>query len=66
MAAASDGERNVIYLSSPGGLATSIGQGAVHTLNGISGSGDLFGSGVYRLTSRLQDRYWIYLPLIIR
>ena len=65
LAAASDGERAVIYLGSPGGLVTSIGQRSALSLNTIPGRGSVLGSGVYRMTARLQS-HRVYLPSVTR
>ncbi|HEY74789.1 MAG TPA: hypothetical protein G4O00_01230 [Thermoflexia bacterium] len=65
LAAASDGERTVIYLGSPGGLVTSIEQQSALSLNTIPGRDSVLGSGVYRLAMRLPN-HWVYLPLVLR
>jgi len=64
LAAASDGERAVIYLGSPGGLVTSIEQQSALSLNTIPGRGSVLGSGVYRMTTPLQ-RHRVYLPSVM-
>ena len=66
LVAASDGERSIVYLGTPGGLATSAvtqssAAGEFTPLGG--GVYRLLGGGVYRLTSLLPTD-WLYLPLI--
>jgi photosystem II stability/assembly factor-like uncharacterized protein len=61
LTAASDGERSLIYLGAPGGLAISTEAQAAQQSDLIPGRGSVLGSGVYRLTTLLQD-HWLYLP----
>jgi photosystem II stability/assembly factor-like uncharacterized protein len=65
IAAASDGERVMIYLGSPGGLVTQVGEQRMSTANTILGEATIFGGGVYRLTKILPTD-WLYLPTIAR
>lgn len=58
---ASDGQRSLIYLGAPGGLATSTEVQAAQQSDLIPGRGSVLGSGVYRLTTLLQDN-WLFLP----
>jgi photosystem II stability/assembly factor-like uncharacterized protein len=58
---ASDGQRSLIYLGAPGGLATSTEAQAAQQSDVIPGRGSVLGSGVYRLTTLLQD-HWLFLP----
>lgn len=62
---ASDGERSIIYLGTPGGLAYQAGAQAAATPNAIAGDVTILGGGVYRLTTRLPTD-WVYLPLALR
>ena len=54
LATATDGERVVLYVGSPGGMVAQVGLDDV-----------LLGAGVYRWTSRLPTAR-VYLPLILR
>ncbi len=63
--AASDGERSIIYLGTPGGLVYGAGAQGLMVADTVPGLGSLGGSGVYRLTTPIFDE-WIYLPLIFR
>jgi photosystem II stability/assembly factor-like uncharacterized protein len=63
LAGASDGEREVIYLGSPGGLVTSVGLQSTLSAELLPGQGSVLGSGVYRLTRRLAG-HRAYLPSI--
>ena len=65
LAGASDGERAAIYLGSPGGLVTSLGLQSALSVDAIPGRGSVLGSGVYRMTTRLQS-HWVHLPSILR
>jgi photosystem II stability/assembly factor-like uncharacterized protein len=62
---ASDGERSLVYMGTPGGLATSAGGRTIMSLDTIPGRGSVLGGGVYRLTTLLPDRR-VYLPLVLR
>jgi photosystem II stability/assembly factor-like uncharacterized protein len=62
LAAASDGERNVIYLGTPGGMVTPKDVQTALPLDTIPGRGSVMGGGVYRFTSLPPD-YLLYLPL---
>jgi len=62
--AASDGERSVVYLGTPGGLVNSAGTQA-NSPAAVPGYGNVLGGGVYRLTTVLPD-HWVYLPVILR
>jgi photosystem II stability/assembly factor-like uncharacterized protein len=62
MVAGSDGERVVVYIGTPGGIAST----AQLLSDPIPGKGDLLAGGIYRLTSAIGAYYWTYLPLIIR
>ena len=64
LTAASDGERSVIYMGTPGGLVYSAGIQTALSLDTIPGRGSVYGGGVYRLTSRLPTD-WLYLPLLL-
>ncbi|MFO7625353.1 MAG: hypothetical protein R6V73_13480 [Anaerolineales bacterium] len=61
LTAASDGQRSLIYLGAPGGLATSTEVQAAQQSDVIPGRGNVMGSGVYRLTTPIQDN-WLFLP----
>jgi photosystem II stability/assembly factor-like uncharacterized protein len=63
LATATDGERVVLYIGSPGGLAGQIGGQA--TATSILGEKTIFGGGVYRMTT-LRLGYRVYLPLVVR
>ena len=65
LTAASDGERSVIYMGTPGGLVDSTGGQTALALDTLPGRGSVYGGGVYRLTSRLPD-HWVHLPLVLR
>jgi len=65
LAAAADDERATIYMGTFGGLATSIGTQSTISLDTLPGRGSVLGSGVYRLTARLQSQR-VYLPSILR
>ncbi len=65
LTSASDGERTLIYMGTPGGLATSAGTRSVLQSDSIPGRGSVLGGGVYRLTTRLPD-HWVYLPFVLR
>jgi photosystem II stability/assembly factor-like uncharacterized protein len=65
LSAASDGERSIVYLGTPGGLVYSAGIQASAQPNAIPGRGNLGGGGIYRLTTLLPT-HWVYLPLIMR
>ena len=65
LAAASDDERTIIYIGSPGGLVTSIGTQSAISLDTVPGRGSVLGSGVYRMTMPLPNP-WVYLPLVMR
>ena len=62
---ASDGERSLVYMGTPGGLATSSGGQTALSRDTIPGRGTVLGGGVYRLTT-LLPRHWVYLPLVMR
>jgi len=62
--AATDGERSVIYLGTPGGLVNSAGAQA-NLPTADPGRGNVLGGGVYRLTTVIPD-HWVYLPLVSR
>jgi hypothetical protein len=62
-AATTDGERVVLYIGSPGGLASPAGTPAAIAANDSSGETTLFGSGVYRLATILPTE-WVYLPFL--
>ncbi len=63
LSAASDGERSVLYIGTPGGLVTGAGGQAV--TNTPQNQSSIFGGGVYRLTTLLPDN-WLYLPIVGR
>ena len=65
LTAATDGERAVIYMGTPGGLVYSAGVQTALSLDTIPGRGNVFGGGVYRLTTRLPTD-WVYLPSVLR
>lgn len=56
-----DGERSVIYLGTPGGLISSAERQSAET---IPGRGNVFGGGVYRLTTTLFNER-IALPIVL-
>jgi photosystem II stability/assembly factor-like uncharacterized protein len=63
LATATDGQRVVLYIGSPGGLATQVGRQTFVT-NADTGEFTIFGGGVYRLTTLLPTD-WVYLPLVM-
>jgi len=65
LTAASDGERSVLYLGTPGGLVISAGMQTNSLLDAIPGRGNILGGGVYRLTVQLPTD-WLYLPFVVR
>jgi photosystem II stability/assembly factor-like uncharacterized protein len=65
LVAASDGERSILYIGSPGGLASQAGAQTSLSNRASLAETTIFGSGVYRLTTRVPD-HWIYLPLVLR
>ena len=65
LVAASDGERSIIYIGSPGGLASQAGAQTTLSNNISPAETTILGSGVYRLTTLLPD-HWVYLPLVLR
>ncbi len=65
LSAATDGERSIIYLGTPGGLVYSPIANALMMTDDVPGLGSLGGGGVYRLTTAINDEF-IYLPLIFR
>ncbi|GAG37168.1 unnamed protein product, partial [marine sediment metagenome] len=65
LTAASDDDRMLIYMGTPGGLATSAGAQTVRASNTVPGRGSILGGGVYRLTMRLPS-HRLYLPSILR
>jgi hypothetical protein len=65
LATATDGERVMLYIGSPGGLATQAGTQISLLSNAILAETTIFGGGVYRLTTLLPD-HWVYLPLVLR
>ena len=56
--AAAEGDRSIIYLGTPGGLASDANSRA----ETIPGLGSINGAGIYRLTNLLETRT-IYLPI---
>ncbi len=65
LTAASDGERSIIYLGTPGGLAASAGGETTFSDDAVLSNVTIFGGGVYRLTMLLPTD-WVYLPIIVR
>jgi len=65
LAAASDGERSVIYLGSFGGLVSSVDAQAVSVQEAVPEDTSVLGGGIYRLTTALRS-HLLYLPLILR
>jgi len=64
LAAAADDERAIVYMGTYGGLATSAGAQTARASDTVPGRGSVLGSGVYRLTARLQS-HRLYLPSIL-
>jgi hypothetical protein len=64
LTAASDGERSVIYMGTPGGMVTPVDVQTALQLDTIPGRGSVMGGGVYRMTTRLPTD-WVYLPLLL-
>jgi len=64
LTAASDGRRSVIYMGTPGGLASRAGAQAASMPTAISGDFTILGGGVYRLTVLLRTEF-VYLPLVV-
>ena len=65
LAAASDGERSILYIGSPGGLASQAGAQTTLSNKASLAETTIFGGGVYRLTTLMPD-HWVYLPLVLR
>jgi hypothetical protein len=65
LTAASDGERSILYMGTPGGLVSSAGTQTENTLVAASQEYSILGGGVYRLTKLIYDEF-IYLPGITR
>jgi photosystem II stability/assembly factor-like uncharacterized protein len=65
LTAATDGERAIIYMGTPGGLVNSAGVQSALSLDTIPGRGSVFGGGVYRLATRLPSDY-VFLPSVMR
>jgi photosystem II stability/assembly factor-like uncharacterized protein len=65
LAAATDGERSIVYISSPGGLASGVGSQAMISPNAIQNDTVILGGGVYRLSVLLPSD-WVYLPSIMK
>ena len=65
LTAASDGERSVIYMGTPGGLVNPTGVQTTLLRDTIPGRGSVYGGGIYRLTTRLPTD-WVYLPIVPR
>jgi photosystem II stability/assembly factor-like uncharacterized protein len=65
LAAATDGERVMLYIGTRGGLVTGIG-GAGTTGEVIPGWGSVMGGGVYRMTMAPLGSYKVFLPLVMR
>jgi photosystem II stability/assembly factor-like uncharacterized protein len=70
MAAGSDGERIVVYVATPGGMASAEGKvanvfGRAEASDELSGLGSMMGGGVYRTTMRMLNQH-VYLPLVLR
>lgn len=65
LAAASDGERSILYIGSPGGLASQAGAQTTLSNKASLAETTIFGGGVYRLTTLLPD-HWVHLPLVLR
>ncbi len=65
LATATDGKRVVLYIGSPGGLASQAGAQTTLASRAVMKQSTLLGSGVYRLTTLLPTD-WVYLPLVVR
>jgi len=65
LATATDGERVVVYVGSPGGLASQAGAQTTLASRAVVEQSTLLGGGVYRLTTLLPTD-WVYLPLVVR
>ncbi len=65
LTAATDGERSILYMGTPGGLVNSSGVQTETTLDTASVEYGILGGGVYRLTNLLPTD-WVYLPIIAR
>ena len=65
LATATDGERVVLYIGSPGGMASQVDTQSTLISEAVLVGPTLFGGGVYRLTSLLPTD-WLYLPIIAR
>jgi photosystem II stability/assembly factor-like uncharacterized protein len=65
LTAASDGERAILYMGTPGGLVNSAGEQTETELDAASLEYSIFGGGVYRLTNLLPTD-WVYLPMVVR
>ena len=64
LATTSDSARVVLYIGSPGGLASQVGVQAAQ-IDASNDESTLLGGGVYRLTTLLPTD-WVYLPLAMR
>jgi photosystem II stability/assembly factor-like uncharacterized protein len=65
LTAATDGERSILYMGTPGGLVDSAGKQATATVEAASVEHNILGGGVYRLTTLLPTD-WLYLPVVLR
>jgi len=65
LTAATDGERAILYMGTPGGLVSSAGVETETNLDTAAVEYGILGGGVYRLTNLLPTD-WAYLPLVIR
>jgi photosystem II stability/assembly factor-like uncharacterized protein len=65
LTAATDGERSILYMGTPGGLVNSAGLLTEIKFDTASVEYSIFGGGVYRLTSILYTDL-VYLPLVER
>jgi photosystem II stability/assembly factor-like uncharacterized protein len=66
LATATDGERVILYIGSPGGLASQADTQTGWQSNAVLGETTIFGGGVYRMTMAPLDNYQVYLPLVLK
>jgi photosystem II stability/assembly factor-like uncharacterized protein len=65
LTAATDGERSILYMGTPGGLVNSAGLQTETGLDAAAVEYGILGGGVYRLTDLLPTDF-SYLPLVAR
>ena len=66
LATGTDGERVILYIGSPGGLASQAGAQTGRQSSAVFGETTIFGGGVYRMTMTLFGGHQVYLPLVLK